>query len=486
MKNLMPGLAAILISGLFVMSADAAGADENAARDAALAEGRALTAQFLAGDIDQLWSRFGGQLRSVIGSPAGLQGFSSQVREQLGAEEEVLQETVQRQGEITVYRRIGRWTLAPMPIAVTWAVGPDGRIEGFQVAPAPPEEPAADPAQAPLQPGHLPDDESVAARLQAFVEQAGAAPGVVVGLHDARGTRYVARGNAGYGEPPDADTVFEAGSITKGLTGLLLARMAATGEVELDDPIGGLLPEGLELAPELAALTLEELAMHRSGLPRLASGPEMQARMTSDDPYAGSTPAEIFADLARVAPATVRAGRGRFAYSNLGMALLGQLLARSAGEPYESLIAAKVFEPLDLPAPVLDPDAVTGRRASGTQAGMPVPAWHLDAYAPTGAWQASVRDLVALGRRLLQSEPDWVAAALERHDLAGHPGTGMGLGWHHARVGDREIIWHNGGTAGCSSFLAVVPAEGLVVAVLANGGGGIVDGLARGLLASGR
>src|SRR5690606_36461846 len=157
--------------------------------------------------------------------------------------------------------------------------------EGFQVAPAPAEAPAADPARAPVESGRLPDDATVAAQLQAFVEKAGAAPGVVVGLHDAQGTRFLAWGDAGDGAPPDADTVFEAGSITKGLTRLLLAQMVAAGEVELEQPIGDLLPDGLELAPGLAAITLGELATHRSGLPRLASGPEMQARMTSDDPY---------------------------------------------------------------------------------------------------------------------------------------------------------------------------------------------------------
>lgn len=487
MKRLTGRLAHTFLWCVFALHGTAAtAADEAAANEAVLADGRALTAQFLAGEADALWPRFGAQLRGVIGSAAGLRGFSTQVREQLGTEDEVLRETVQRQDGFIVYQRIGRWSLAPMPIAVTWALGPDGRIEGLQVAPAPADAPTADPARAPAESGHLPDDATVAAQLQAFVDQAGAAPGVVVGLHDQQGTRFLAWGDAGDGGPPDADTVFEAGSITKGLTGLLLAQMVAAGEVELEQPIGDLLPDGLELAPGPAAITLGELATHRSGLPRLAGGPEMQARMTSDDPYAGSTTTEIFADLARVTPETVAAGRGRFAYSNLGTAVLGQLLARAAGRPYEDLLAARVFQPLDLPAPVLDPGAVTGRRAVGTQAGAPVNAWRFDAYAPMGAWQASARELVALGRRLLQAEPDWVGAALEPRSLPGHPGTGMGLGWHHAAVGERRFVWHNGGTAGCSSFLAVVPAEGLVVAVLANSGGGIADGLARELLASGR
>ena len=485
MKQVGRRLATLLLGCLAALQGGADESADEAARAAMLADGRALTAQFDAGEIEAVWERFGEQMRSAMGSADALRGFRAQVEQQLGAEEEVLQEAVRREGEFMVYQRIGRWRLAPMPILVIWAVGADGKVEGFHIRPAPPQAAPA-PSQAPLPQGRLPDDEQVRAQLRAFIDQPGSAPGVVVGLGDARGVRFLALGDAGDGALPDADTVFEAGSITKGLTGLLLAQMAAAGEVRLDQPIAGLLPEGPALAPELAAITLADLARHRAGLPRLAGGPEMQARMTSEDPYAGSTPAEIFADLARVPPETVRAGHGRFAYSNLGAALLGQLLARAAGEPYESLLAKRVFAPLDLPAPVLDPDAVTGRQASATQAGRPVPHWHLDAYAPTGGWQASARDLHALGVRLLESEPGWVAAALQRVELPGHPERGMGLGWHHGVVGDREIIWHNGGTAGSSSFLGIVPSEGLVVAVLANGGGGIVDGLARSLLASGR
>lgn len=488
MKNSVKSCAALLLGCLFGLHAGGVSAapGANEAGSAALADGRALTAQFLAGQVEPIWTRFGDQMRAAIGNAAGLQHFSDQVRGQLGTEDKVLRESVDFEGGLAIYRRIGQWSGAPMPIAVTWAVAPGGRIEGFQVAPAPPEATAADLEREALPSGHLPDDAAIAARLAAFIEEAAATSGIIAGVLDARGIRFVARGDAGDGAAPDADTVFEAGSITKGLTGLLLAQMIAAGEVAADQSVGSLVPDGVELAPAVAAITLEDLATHRAGLPRLSSGPEMQARMTSDDPYAGSTPAEIFADLARVAPEAVAAGHGRFAYSNLGTALLGQLLARAAGEPFGALLEERVFAMLGLGMPALDPDAVVGRRAIGYQAGRPVPAWHLDAYAPMGAWQASARDLVELGGRLLEADPPWVAEALRPREADGHAGGGMGLGWHHARVGDRQIIWHNGGTAGSSSFLAIVPAEGLAVAVLANSGGGVVDGVARDLLASGR
>lgn len=485
--KILPRIAGTLLALCLAAASPATSADDIDPVAADLAEGRALTAGFLAGDVAPIWERFGEQLRAAVGSQDSLAGFSKQVRAELGTEEEVLEENVVEQAGLAIYRRVGRWSGVPMPIAVTWAVTPAGRIEGFQVAPAPPKDPAVSAAPSvPLAPGHLPDTENVSARLQAFVEKTGAAPGVIVGLADRNGVRFVAWGDAGDGAAPDAETIFEAGSITKGLTGLLLARMAAAGEVAIDQPIGSLLPAATDASPELEAITLEMLATHRSGLPRLASGPEMQARLASDNPYAGSTPEEIFTDAARVSPQVIETNRGRYAYSNLGMALLGQLLARVADESYDTLLAERVFAPLELAKPALAPAAATGRRAVGHQAGQPVPPWRLDAYAPTGGWQASARDLLELAQAMLADGPAWVADALRPRAPAGAADMEIGLAWHHARVGDRAVVWHNGGTAGGSSFLAIVPEEKLALVVLANGGGGVVDDLARGLLASGR
>jgi CubicO group peptidase (beta-lactamase class C family) len=454
---------------------------ETGADAAVLETGRQLTGQWMSGEIADLWDRLGAQMQALVGSRDGLAQTGAGILAQLGEEEAVLSEQVTRQQDITVYRRVSRWSAAPTPIAVTWALGSDGLIEGFGVRPAPAENLGAGLPADKTPDGRLPGDEVVAQYLAEFVDQRQVAPGVVVGLLDSEGTRFVAHGDAGDGRAPDADTVFEAGSVTKGLTGLLLAQMADAGDVRLDQPIGELLPAGLDVAPGVAAITLEELATHRSGLPRLASGPEMQARMSSADPYAGSTPQEIFADLARVDAAQVAAGRGAYAYSNFGAALLGQLLARAGEASYAELLAQRVFEPLGLAAPALAPDAVDGRRALGHQAGQPVPPWTLDAYAPTGGWQTSARDALALAQRLVAGEPDWVLTALRPRD-----GDGTGLAWHQADIADRTVTWHNGGTAGSSSFLAVVPAEGIALVVLANSGGGVADGLARALLAHGR
>src|SRR5687767_14410630 len=63
-------------------------------------------------------------------------------------------------------------------------------------------------------------------------------PGFVIGLIDEGGPRVFSYGRTSptNPEPPDADTLFEIGSVTKTFTGVLLAEMAGRGEVSLDDP----------------------------------------------------------------------------------------------------------------------------------------------------------------------------------------------------------------------------------------------------------
>ena len=130
---------------------------------------------------------------------------------------------------------------------------------------------------------------------------------------------------AGSVEP---DAVFELGSITKAVTGLLLADAVVRGEVALDTTLDRCLPGARPLA-------LGDLASHTAGLPRLAWAFVRRSFRRRSDPYAGTTVPELVDDLAGVRLRRRRRPR----YSNLGAALLGQALAARAGAPYEELVA---------------------------------------------------------------------------------------------------------------------------------------------------
>ena len=122
-------------------------------------------------------------------------------------------------------------------------------------------------------PSRLPDPNEVKALLVQLVDEEKWAPGIVVGMiaDDPQESWVVGYGrlSATDDRVPDADTVFEIGSITKVFTGILLAQAVSNGEVKLDDPISMYLPEGVT-APEHEgkSITLLDLATHTSRLPR--------------------------------------------------------------------------------------------------------------------------------------------------------------------------------------------------------------------------
>jgi serine-type D-Ala-D-Ala carboxypeptidase/endopeptidase len=68
---------------------------------------------------------------------------------------------------------------------------------------------------------------------------------------------------------PDAQRIYEIGSITKVPTGITLARLEREGRLGLEDTVAHYLPSTLNLPPPADTITLQHLATHTSGLPRL-------------------------------------------------------------------------------------------------------------------------------------------------------------------------------------------------------------------------
>lgn len=160
----------------------------------------------------------------------------------------------------------------------------------------------------------------------------GIAVGFMIGIVKDGQTQVIAYGETSKGSKvkPDADTVYEIGSISKVFTGILLADMVRKGIVKLDDPVQKYLPEGVKM-PILdgKTITLEHLVTHTSGLPRMP------------DNFMPADPANPFADYSEsqmykfLEGHKLRRPPGQYEYSNYGMGLLGHFLARKMGKTYE-------------------------------------------------------------------------------------------------------------------------------------------------------
>jgi serine-type D-Ala-D-Ala carboxypeptidase/endopeptidase len=329
----------------------------------------------------------------------------------------------------------------------------------------------------------FPPDSTIQALLDQRVSD-GRAAGLVLGLIDADGsTRILSAGTAGPGRALGGESIFEIGSITKVFTGVLLADMVQRGVVSLADPVAKHLPGEVNVpARGGRQITLEQLSSQNSGLPRL---PANLRPADALNPYADYTVAQMYEFLAGyVLP---RDPGAQFEYSNLGVGLLGHALALRAQTSYEELLRERVLEPLDMKDTgiTLSPTARTRVAAPHDAGGDTVPLWDLPTLAGAGALRSTTHDMLKFAEAALRGSgpvPDAIREAMRSRAPAGGPTVSIGLGWIRLATGGDTIVWHNGGTGGSRSFLAVVPEAGTAVVLLTNSGGTGSDDLALHLL----
>jgi CubicO group peptidase (beta-lactamase class C family) len=297
-------------------------------------------------------------------------------------------------------------------------------------------------------------------------------PAIAVGTLVSGGVEYAGVGTIASEAHPE-DLLWEIGSITKVFTGILLAEASLRGEVGLDDPIGRHLP------PEVAARlpddqpTLTDLATHTSGLPRIPRA--WLRRIGGPDPYSTLTEQDVWDALG---PKATRPHRRRPRYSNFGMGLLGHILGRVTGIPYETLVIERVVTPLGMHHTGIGTMPVV----PGVRKGKPTPPWTFGALPGAGALRSTAADLVAFAAAQVSPPPGRLGEAMT---LAMQPAWSgriarAGLGWQ-IRIGRSgsasTTVWHNGGTYGGSSFLAVDPTRRLAVVALGNTGPGLLGPL---------
>ena len=236
-----------------------------------------------------------------------------------------------------------------------------------------------------------------------------------------------------------ADAVVELGSVTKTITATAAAVLTAQGLLDPSAP----LEEHLPVPPD-TGVTVDLLVRHRSGLPRLGPG----VRPWSRDPYRGFDQARLARVLAELPRVLARPPDSHEAYSNLGYAVLGEVVGRVGGGGWYACVRRLVLDPAGLTDIVLPPDpaqAVVGAGRSGRAR----TAWTTGAMAPAGGlWGTAL----AAGT--------WVAQSVV-HERYGPPCAA----WQ--RMG--PAVWSNGATRDASLLVAALPGSGQHVAVHAIG-----------------
>ncbi|MBZ0251149.1 MAG: beta-lactamase family protein [Burkholderiales bacterium] len=308
----------------------------------------------------------------------------------------------------------------------------------------------------------------------------GHAVGVAAGvIHPDGRLEVVTAGVSGNDERPrlDAQTLFEIGSITKVFTATLLAQRIERGELAPGTTVRQAAPRLRDWrSPGVGDVTLEALATHTAGLSRLPKDPWLAATalLSRQGPYGGYS-ADRFLDFAAAADAP-GPGPHRYAYSNYGAALLGEVLARREGLAWSALVRRDILDPLGM--------ARTGVDTRDEDAAL-LARGHDDSLRPAGYWAIPGMG----GAGALRSNVDEMAVFLMAQRMGALAGARLtqqprgkawdrnetGLGWVIRPGGKGRILWHNGGTGGFRSFAGFHEASGLAVVVLSNTAASVDD-----------
>jgi len=171
----------------------------------------------------------------------------------------------------------------------------------------------------------------------------------------------------------------------------------------------------------------------------------------------------------------------KYEYSNLGMGLLGHVLALRAGMDYEKLVQTRILTPLKMTSTAITfTPEMKARLAHGhTETLQPTPNWDIATLTGAGALRSTANDMLKFLAANIGLTPTPLAPAmkamLEIRKPTGVPNLEIALAWHILSKDGEQMIWHNGGTGGYHSFMGFNPRTRTGVIVLSNSTSDIDD-----------
>lgn len=290
---------------------------------------------------------------------------------------------------------------------------------------------------------------------------------------------------------PDGQTLYRVASMTKSLTAMAILKLQEAGKLNVQDPAEKYIPELKNLpypTREAKPITIHQLLTMTAGFPE--DNPWADRQLQDSDE-------ELLAFVSKGVAFSTPPGTG-FEYSNLGFALLGQVIIKASGMPYQQYMNEYILGPIGMTHSIWDYESAgdtplaLGYRWEEEQ-------WKLEpilkdgAYACMGGFISTLEDWARYEAYLLSAWPSGseglpgpVAASSVRamqqpyalrgigqktDDPEGPCGSaafyGYGLGWSQNCHG-LTFIAHSGGLPGYGSVHIFIPELGLGIMAFAN------------------
>ena len=313
--------------------------------------------------------------------------------------------------------------------------------------------------------------------------------------------------------PVQPESLFRIASVSKPITAVAILKLAEQGKLKFDDKVldyidaEPFLPEGRKIDERWNQVTLAHCLAHTCGWDRGVSyDPMFQAlRMSREMKVPLPIEPVHIIRYQRGMPLDFDPG-SRYAYSNFGYSLLGRVIEKVSGRPYEAHVREEVFAPLGITAPRIGKSlaheradgevkyyvvndgtgvAVTGPAGGNEDEKVPISygSWRQETLDAHGGWIASTIDLAKFGaaidlvdqgkatRGKLLSPASVKEMFSPRIDMKNPEGqvTGQyGYGWMLKKHDDLGDYSAHGGALACTAASLIHFQDGLNVAVLFN------------------
>lgn len=294
--------------------------------------------------------------------------------------------------------------------------------------------------------------------------------GVSIGVLKGDKKYYYNYGEAekGSGIAPKQSTIYEIGSISKTFTATLLADAVSQGKIKLDDPVNKYLPDSVPaVAYNGTPVTILSMINHSSGIPRMPNNFDFNAGF--DDPYKDYDNQKLFSFYKNFKPA--RKVGDEYEYSNLAVGTIGVILEKINGTNYEDLLFKTICKPLnmhDTREYLRTEDSV--RFAKGYDNSQYAAPWNFKAFMGAGGIRSTAEDMLLYAQAQLGAAPPQLYKDIQlTHTPTFTKGnTTVAMAWHIIKPGNDELLFHNGGTGGYRSYLAINPQKKFAVVMLSN------------------
>ncbi len=283
--------------------------------------------------------------------------------------------------------------------------------------------------------------------------------------------------NLELGVPMKPEHIFRIGSITKQFTAAAILKLEEEGKLSVKDDITKYLPD---YPTQGHKITIEHLLTHTSGIKSYTSMAEFGAAVRIDKKP------EDFIAFFKDQPMDFAPGE-KWLYNNSGYFLLGVIIEKVSGKPYDAYLEETFFKPLGMKSSSYGHHApIVKNRVAGyskTDAGY-VNADFLSMDLPyaAGSLISNVDDIHTWYKSVMAGKvlkPQSLAKAHTPYKLNNGKATNYGYGWFLGDLQGSPTIEHNGGINGFLTCSIYLPKEKVFVAVFSNCEGHSPDGAAR-------